>query len=712
MAHGGQQGDIQVLQDLQRKSLEVPKGVVQCLLQNNSSDACSKCLSQTSSDFLRGEASLNLSDKSGLSKLQNHMSRLHLGLRTQNVYVPPLRDGPRINGSKTLSHSLSDGAIQTKQLNSKLLQQQSSQPPPLQMPTDLSVFELMDATPSTQPSGLDQLGGKGHLVGPHQAPRFSPITVTLAPNVQTSRKMPTSLRIHGGPQPSKNSPSNSIYIRPYVTQSGTGQPLLQQASRSKCSWVSQQEEQQRVSYPFTSSCSWMLSSAHSTSHTLLPQSQGHQMLHVYMPVSSPINLQTPSLLQGPPVAQPASSASSTSSSSSSSSSQQCNVQNIFTGPRKNQIEIKLEQPQRNNSAAAILWSGSSPSCTVSSCPSTASIIGTTTSFHCITSTPLSAGGPGLSHSQPMVYISASTTAATPNEAVVTTASGSQPPFYISTNTSGGEASRCRNSPTVYISANPPLHGSPLGFRNIPAPVSMGPAYIHHHRPSSRASAGIGGGTVPSPHFVVSHPNTKYTFKITVSPNKPPAALPGVAPLALEHANLYSLPSNLCVEPEPHHLSDPLSTCREKPNEVRRLSVGSDDLAYSQALCLHQKARMERLVRKLEVQRHEVEKLKEEVHDLESNLVQRRLQRSSSTSNTPFMEEMQQLRCRNRMLQIDIDCLTKATDLLQTKELTFKSPKTIKGIEEDEGTEWSCTACTFLNHPALLHCEQCEFPQHF
>lgn len=31
-----------------------------------------------------------------------------------------------------------------------------------------------------------------------------------------------------------------------------------------------------------------------------------------------------------------------------------------------------------------------------------------------------------------------------------------------------------------------------------------------------------------------------------------------------------------------------------------------------------------------------------------------------------IEEMQQLRCKNRILQIDIDCLTKEIDLLQTR----------------------------------------------
>lgn len=110
---------------------------------------------------------------------------------------------------------------------------------------------------------------------------------------------------------------------------------------------------------------------------------------------------------------------------------------------------------------------------------------------------------------------------------------------------------------------------------------MGPAYIHHHPPKSRASMG-GAGTATSPRVVVTQPNTKYTFKITVSPNKPPAVSPGVVSPTFEATNLLSLPSDHhFVEPEPHHLSDPLSAHRERPSEPRRLSMGSDDAAYTQ-----------------------------------------------------------------------------------------------------------------------------------
>lgn len=43
--------------------------------------------------------------------------------------------------------------------------------------------------------------------------------------------------------------------------------------------------------------------------------------------------------------------------------------------------------------------------------------------------------------------------------------------------------------------------------------------------------------------------------------------------------------------------------------------------------------------------------------------------------------------------------------------SIKTPKS-QDTEDDEGAQWNCTACTFLNHPALIRCEQCEMPRHF
>lgn len=50
-------------------------------------------------------------------------------------------------------------------------------------------------------------------------------------------------------------------------------------------------------------------------------------------------------------------------------------------------------------------------------------------------------------------------------------------------------------------------------------------------------------------------------------------------------------------------------------------------------------------------------------------------------------------------------------LLTDQRPTIKAPKT-QDTEDEEGAQWNCTACTFLNHPALIRCEQCEMPRHF
>ncbi|XP_021467457.1 TGF-beta-activated kinase 1 and MAP3K7-binding protein 2 isoform X2 [Oncorhynchus mykiss] len=803
MAQGSHQIDIQVLHDLRQKFPEVPEGVVsQCVLHNNNNlDACCEYLSQVSPGYLYSKGGkLNYTDDPSFIRFRNPMTQLNLGLQSQsqNVHATPGRDGLRMNGSRTLSHSLSlsDGPLQTGQPPNSDFFQQEPQSAPVQVPASLNVFGVMEPTRKTQPPqhlGLYQLGGKGQSMGQHgqQMPRFNPITVTLAPNIQTGRNTPTSLHIHGGPhtQSGLSSPQgNSIYIRPYVTQpSGTTrqsqQQLQQQAGRAQYSPTSQPQQQiYQISHPTSLPGSWTGPSSqqhqHGSSHTSQHQSQGHQTSHVYMPISSPTNPQAPSsILQAPSGGQGSSSgASSSGMPLGMSSFSQYNIQNISTGPRKNQIEIKLESPQRSNSTTttAMLRTSSGPrsnSSTSSSCPSSSSSVGAAPGP---TTTPLSIGGPGLSRSQPTVYISASpptVAATTPSEEANMSSSGSrsQPKFYITANNDDGGG---RNPPTVYISAQPPPHGS-QGPRNMGGQVSMGPAYIHHHPPKSRASMG-GAGTATSPRVVVTQPNTKYTFKITVSPNKPPAVSPGVVSPTFEATNLLSLPSDHhFVEPDPHHLSDPLSVHRERPSEPRRLSMGSDDAAYTQALLVHQKARMDRLWHELELKKKKLEKLKEEVNEMENDLTRRRLERSNSQSQIPSIEEMQQLRCNNRILQIDIDCLTKEIDLLQTKgphfnpsaihnfydnigflgpvppkpkepeglgkdrrtfnvtstltmepssappppaalplESSSKSVKTVADQEEDEGTQWSCTACTFLNHPALNRCEQCEFPRHF
>ncbi|MGH0141666.1 UNVERIFIED_CONTAM: hypothetical protein FKN15_045028 [Acipenser sinensis] len=673
MAQGSQQIDTQVLHDLCQKFPEVPEGVVShCILQNkNNLNACFEFLSHESTKYLYGEGDLNFSDDSSISGLRNHMTQLNLGLQSQNVYHPSGWEGVRMNGSRTLSHSLSDGPLQAEKPNSEFFQQEP-QSAPVQGASSLNVFGVMDTTRNPhapQHLGLYQLGGKGHSAGSQQAPRFNPITVTLAPNIQTGRNTPTSLHIHGGPPPALNSPQgNSIYIRPYVTQSGTTRQTShqQQAGWSQFGPSSQQQQQQQqqiyqITHPSQLPGPCALPSQYSSTHTSTHQPQGHQTSHVYMPISSPTTAQAPPFIQAAPGSQP----------SSSSSFSQYNIQNISTGPRKNQIEIKLESPQRSNSntTTAVLRPGGVGS-GGGGPRSSSSTAATSSSAATCSTTPLSISSQSLSRSQPTVYIAASPPAASAAAAeeapVASSGSRTQPKFYISANANPtGDDPSVRNPPTLYISANPQMPGT-AASRNMAGQVSMGPAYIHHHPPKSRASMGS-CGTATSPRVVVTQPNTKYTFKITVSPNKPPAVSPGVVSPTFEATNLLSVPSDHFAEPEVHHVSDPLLVQRERPSEARKLSMGADDAAYTQALMIHQKARMERLWHELEMKKKKLEKLKAEVNEMENDLTRRRLQRSNSASQIPSDPTRTGNLLQHRLLTRDPSRFNKTCNLTRTRK---------------------------------------------
>uniref|UniRef100_A0A8D0EC99 TGF-beta-activated kinase 1 and MAP3K7-binding protein 2 n=1 Tax=Salvator merianae TaxID=96440 RepID=A0A8D0EC99_SALMN len=696
MAQGSQQIDFQVLHDLRQKFPEVPEGVVsRCMLQNNNNlDACCAVLSKESTKYLYGEGDIGFSDDSGIPSLRNHMTSLNLDLQSQNVILHG-REGSGINGSRTLTHSMSDGHLQTSQSNNDLCHQEP-QTAPVQVPQ--GIFGISNTVSTSNPGqhfGF-HLGSKGTSSLAQQTPRFNPIMVTLAPNIQPGRNTPTSLHIHGVP-PINSPQGNSIYIRPYITNpSGTTRQTQQNAG-----WASQfnpmhSQQNYQPSHPNPWTAIPPTSSSPHTSSQQSTQSnqQGHQTSHVYMPISSPTTPQAPTV-------------HSSSSSQSSSTQSQYNIQNISTGPRKNQIEIKLEPPQRNNSSK--LRSTGPRSSSNSS----------------------SVNSQTVTRSQPTVYIAASP----PNTDEIITRS--QPKVYISANTSTGDEQLVRNQPTLFISTNP---GVSATSRNMSGQVSMGPAFIHHHPPRCRAVGN--NATATSPRVVVTQPNTKYTFKITVSPNKPPAVSPGVVSPTFEPTNLLNLPDHFAETEGIQHLTDPVLAHADRISEARKLSMGSDDAAYTQALLVHQKARMERLQRELEIQKKKLDKLKTEVNEMENNLTRRRLKRSNSASQIPSLEEMQQLRSCNRQLQIDIDCLTKEIDLFQARGPHFnpsaihnfydnigflgpvppkpkadqrsiaKAPKTVPDTEEDEGAHWNCTACTFLNHPALNRCEQCEMPRHF
>ncbi|KAM6938341.1 TGF-beta-activated kinase 1 and MAP3K7-binding protein 3 isoform 1-T1 [Lycodopsis pacificus] len=301
-------------------------------------------------------------------------------------------------------------------------------------------------------------------------------------------------------------------------------------------------------------------------------------------------------------------------------------------------------------------------------------------------------------------------------------------------------------------SNSPVHTphpqGPLYMATSPSPSSPSRG-ITMSGPSGPASFYPGmylqhqGPTRPRPASSPQPGQSAYTFKIKVSPGGQ-AQRPLSSPPVAEAESLL----NIVDQVEHNAAPAPILPISALPGNIisqfqhmpRRSSSGSDDYAYTQALLLHQRARMERLMKELLMERQKLDHLKSDVNSMEYDALQRRFRRVNSTSLIPRPEEMTRLRSLNRQLQIDIDCTLKETDLLQSRgkfdpkamnnfydniqpgpvvppkpgKKGDKGPKPVPEPPRDEdfeGAQWNCESCTFLNHPALNRCEQCEMPRY-
>ncbi|XP_069746246.1 TGF-beta-activated kinase 1 and MAP3K7-binding protein 3 isoform X4 [Narcine bancroftii] len=704
MAQGSQQIDIQVLHDLRQRFPEIPEGVVsQCMLQNNNNlEACCLALTQESNKYLYGE--YHSPDDARMSR--NHLLQINLGIQPPTSYHQA-GDGGQLNGGRTLVHSTSDGHIEPQrgggQQLVRLIQEPQSAPAIVANPPGYNPFFVSDQgrntgtppPPSQQPSSLQPglntspMQGLSPTYQPISRYSMNPITVTLSQNIPSGQTAPTALHIHGGPSQMQTTPygiGNSIYIRP---TSGRQTPQNAAWTSNQCPlpqynhhpppvYQPQQTYQPSQYSPkqpqlpqqaFRSPPPSQFSSPYSSpQHQVQANQQGHQTSHVFMPISSPTMTHLP---YQPPQNYP-------QQGSQSLSYIPYSVSGMSKAPMKNQIEIKLETPQRSG--------------------------GNVTR----SSSPVS--------SQPALR--------------------SHPTLYIATNSPSGSPSRGMSGQMSTVQ---------------PQPVySVPPTYIHH-QPSRPRSTTAGSNQVNAPRVIVTQPNTKYTFKITVSPNRPPSISRGVASPTFDPGSILNLVDCQGEHPGAPEPIQPISALTgsaiDKRNEDqrRKSSSGSDDYAYTQALLLHQRARMERLLKELNLEKQKLEKLKAEVNEMEYDLMQRRLRRVNSNTSIPTPEEMTRFRSLNRQLQIDIDCTLKEIDLLQSRgnfdpkamnnfydnigltgpvgavppkhskkeagTVTAYSRRPHQRDEDFEGAPWNCNSCTFLNHPALNRCEQCEMPRY-
>lgn len=299
-------------------------------------------------------------------------------------------------------------------------------------------------------------------------------------------------------------------------------------------------------------------------------------------------------------------------------------------------------------------------------------------------------------------------------------------------------------------SNSPVHTPPHPQGALYMPTSPSPSSpsrgISMTGPATPAQfhPGIYLPARPRPASSPQPAQSAYTFKIKVSPGGQAQRPPSSPPVAEAESllNIVDQGENSAAPPPILPISAlPGTATSQFQHMPRRSSSGSDDYAYTQALLLHQRARMERLMKELKAERQKLEQLKADVNNMEYDALQRRFRRVNSTSLIPRPEEMTRLRTLNRKLQIDIDCTLKETDLLQSRGKFDPNamsnfyeniqpgpavlPKPYKKEEEQaskpapppprdedfEGAHWNCESCTFLNHPALNRCEQCEMPRY-
>eukprot|EP00095_Tigriopus_kingsejongensis_P008247 snap_masked-scaffold230_size244653-processed-gene-1.1 protein:Tk08247 transcript:snap_masked-scaffold230_size244653-processed-gene-1.1-mRNA-1 annotation:"mitogen-activated protein kinase kinase kinase 7-interacting protein 2" len=172
-------------------------------------------------------------------------------------------------------------------------------------------------------------------------------------------------------------------------------------------------------------------------------------------------------------------------------------------------------------------------------------------------------------------------------------------------------------------------------------------------------------------------------------------------------------------------------------ESDRLKTGPLNRRFSlQALLYHQMEQRLKLEQELRQRAEVLERIKHDVDELQYKLRQREMIEHASlqTSLPASMSEGALLhrglkhqalsKASVNVLESDVENLqvscdkmvAEVTKLTQGKERSPVTPNMRLGPSSmdtqagAEGPQWSCSECTFLNHPALDRCEECEMPR--
>ncbi|XP_063402622.1 TGF-beta-activated kinase 1 and MAP3K7-binding protein 3-like isoform X1 [Mytilus trossulus] len=235
-----------------------------------------------------------------------------------------------------------------------------------------------------------------------------------------------------------------------------------------------------------------------------------------------------------------------------------------------------------------------------------------------------------------------------------------------------------------------------------------------------------------------------------------------------HVSTLTFQPKVVPSPSSSHssLSSDSSHNHPPPPDIPRRQSGNiqEEAAYTQALISFQDDRMLKLKLDLESELRKLAKLRSQVNQMEKNMLENR-RTTRSVNCSPSIEDVAKLREVNRRLQTDIQVMTREIDNYNNGLLPLgvcdpnaleqqnffqnmnpgqrgsifappppdpptsdspppplpprihaippappQQPPTGSGDSDGDGEQWSCSACTLLNHPALNKCECCEMPR--
>ncbi|XP_071506216.1 uncharacterized protein [Diadema antillarum] len=307
----------------------------------------------------------------------------------------------------------------------------------------------------------------------------------------------------------------------------------------------------------------------------------------------------------------------------------------------------------------------------------------------------------------------------------------------------------RSSPGVAYLAQNSASSRPSHGMLTTSPSTLAPAAYNSNSVGVLPTAAVVQPNVVSSHPVAPHQlNNPSPDVRRRTPTHPTDSVRWADPASQRHPDMYSATpagpgssaqmlghtSYATTSPPPHQRTAPQAM--ESPEGRKRMG-SQDEAAYNQALIMHQRARKDRLGRDLSQEQRKLELLRGEIGTMEQDLNNKRTQNKATLISH---DQLNKLREEKRQLQIDIECMNNEIEQFKKQAVISIGNQRVHFYENmgttgrndpippapiasgqafdvqplfsdpDEGQQWSCTHCTFLNHPFLDKCECCEMPR--